>query len=144
MHFTLGLALALSQAITGGSLQSTGIVLQAMPQAQTVEEYVREYYADTPILADIAGCESKFRQYDKNGSVLHGEVVYQDIGLMQVNETYHKAVADKLGLDINTMQGNLAYAKYLYEKEGTTPWNSSKVCWGKSKNAQVVALNITK
>jgi len=141
MHFTLSLALALSASITGGSLQSTQAVLQAMPQSQTVEEYVREYYADTPILADIAACESHFRQYDKNGSVLHGEVVYEDIGLMQVNETYHQKTADKLGLDLTTMQGNLAYAKYLYEKEGTAPWNSSKPCWGKSKNVSVVAIN---
>lgn len=143
MHLTASFALALSAAF--GINQGAAVALPApMPQVQTVEEYVRDYYADEPILADIAQCESHMRQFDKSGSVLHGEVVFEDLGLMQVNETYHGKTADKLGLDLYTIQGNLAYARYLYDKEGTTPWNSSKPCWGKSKNyknAPTVAVN---
>jgi hypothetical protein len=117
------------------------VVLPApMPEVQTVEEYVREYYADTPVMADIASCESHFRQFDSTGSVLRGEVVHEDLGLMQVNETYHGATAKKLGLDLYSIQGNLAYAKYLYEEEGTEPWNSSWACWSKKGHASV-AIN---
>lgn len=145
MYLSIGLALAFSAILNGSSLQTANATaLASMPQSQTVNEYVHAYFADIPLLADIAGCESHFRQYDKNGSVLRGEVVREDVGLMQINETYHKDVADKLGLDLNTMQGNLAYGRYLYEKQGSTPWNSSKACWGKSKNIQAstaVAIN---
>jgi hypothetical protein len=145
MYLSFGLALAFSAILNGSTLQAANATaLTSMPQSQTVEEYVRAYFADEPLLADIAGCESHFRQYDKKGSVLRGESVREDVGLMQINETYHKDIADELGLDLNTMQGNLAYGRYLYEKQGSVPWNSSKACWGKSKNAQAstaVAMN---
>jgi hypothetical protein len=138
MHFTLGLVLATLTSLTGSSLPSTP-TFEAMPQALTVEQYVREYFIDTPVMADIASCESHFRQYDKSGSVLHGEQVYEDIGVMQINQTYHGKTSAQLGFDITTTQGNVAYAKYVYDKQGTTPWNSSKPCWGKSKNALELA-----
>ena len=143
MHLTLGLALAFSSILSGSSLQTANAVaIAAMPQSQTVEEYVRAYFVDEPLLADIAGCESHFRQYSKSGTVLRGEVVREDVGLMQINETYHKDIADKLGLDLNTMQGNMAYGRYLYDKQGPTPWNSSKACWGKTKAAQSAAAEL--
>lgn len=144
MNITATIALAFTAAFNTTPAQLPPLPAP-MPQVQTVEEYVRDYYADKPILADIAQCESHMRQFDKDGSVLHGEVVYQDLGLMQVNETYHGVTAKKLGLDLYTMQGNLAYARFLYDKEGSTPWNSSKPCWGKTKSAKaaaaVVAIN---
>lgn len=98
---------------------------------ETLSEYVHQYYADTPILADIAWCESRDRQWDANGNVFHGEVNHYDIGVMQINSLYHEDKADALGLDIYTLGGNLAYAKDLYDREGTQPWSSSEACWGK-------------
>jgi hypothetical protein len=97
----------------------------------TLENYVREYFRETPILAEVARCESTFRQMDqKTGEALRGKVNKSDIGLMQVNEYYHGEKASELGFDLETVNGNLDYAKYLYDKEGTTPWNASKKCWG--------------
>lgn len=137
MHFPASIALAISAVLSGGSLTtSEAIVVQPFMQAQTVEEYVREYFADVPVMAAVAKCESRFRQYDKNGSVLRGEAVREDVGVMQVNETYHKAVAQKLGLDLTVIQDNVAYARYLYDQKGTQPWNSSKACWGKTQVAK--------
>ncbi|HUD04206.1 MAG TPA: hypothetical protein VMR73_01805 [Candidatus Paceibacterota bacterium] len=95
----------------------------------TTEEYVRAYYKDTPVLAEIAGCESQFRQYDADGNVLIGVVNKGDIGIMQINKYYHADEAAKLGDDIYTTEGNLAYAKVLYQKFGTDPWSSSEKCW---------------
>ena len=95
----------------------------------TLEGYVRNYFIETPILADIAKCESEFRQFNTDGSVLRGRVNKSDVGLLQINEAYHEEKAVELGLDLETVDGNLAYAKYLYDKEGTTPWNASKKCW---------------
>jgi hypothetical protein len=102
----------------------------AVENPVTLEDYVRAYFKETPVLAEIARCESTFRQVDKDGQVLRGKVNKSDLGLMQVNEYYHGEKADDLGFDLTTVNGNLAYGKYLYDKEGTTPWNSSKKCWG--------------
>ncbi len=97
----------------------------------TLGAYVRAYYSDTPILADIAWCESRMRQYDKDGNLFRGIVVKEDVGVMQINTHYHGEKAKELNLDLSTLSGNLAYAKYLYEKEGTKPWISSSPCWAK-------------
>lgn len=97
----------------------------------TFEQYVREYFKDDPILAEIAMCESTFRQYGSDGSVLTGRVNKSDVGVMQINKYYHLERAEKFGFDLNTVDGNMAYAKKLYESEGTKPWKSSSKCWKK-------------
>ncbi|MDO8518237.1 MAG: hypothetical protein Q7S26_03035 [bacterium] len=137
MPFTVGLALALSAAF---NTQATEPALQTAPQAQTLKEYVVEYFADQPIMVDIAQCESHFRQFNKNGAVYRGTKNNQDVGVMQINEHYHLDTAKKMGIDIYTIPGNVAYARYLFEKEGTVPWASSEACWGKTQNAKVLAL----
>ena len=98
----------------------------------TTEEYVREYFEEIPILADIAWCESRYRQFTPGGDIFRGEVNKEDVGVMQINEHYHLKTAENLDLNLYTLDGNLAYAKYLYEKEGTAPWVHSKKCWGKN------------
>jgi len=97
-----------------------------------IRSYVRAAYADEPILVDIARCESAFRQYDADGNVLRGKANHEDIGVMQINEKYHGDQAKKLGLDIYTAEGNVAFAKYLYAKYGSDPWSSSEACWADS------------
>ena len=96
---------------------------------EAVEKYLREQYADTPILVKIARCESTFSQFDKNGEVVRGKVNRADVGVMQINEKYHSEKADKLGYNLHTIDGNIAYAKYLYEKYGAQPWRASSKCW---------------
>lgn len=111
-------------------IENVPIVNEAV-QPLTLEEYVREYFTETPILAEIAKCESDFRHIDRNGNVLRGEQTNEDVGVMQINEFYHEKRADKLGFDILALEDNLAYAKWLYTKEGLTPWYSSEKCWQK-------------
>ncbi len=113
--------------VEGGALDPSTIPL-------TIETRVRDYFKDTPLLIEIAYCESRFRQYGKNGEVLRGEVVPEDIGVMQINAYFHEKAALKLGLDIYSLEGNLAYAKWLYEKEGSQPWQPSAKCWSKYNN----------
>ena len=103
----------------------------------TLEDHVREYFADTPILAEIARCESTFKQIGTNGKIIRGKVNSSDIGIMQINEYYHKAKATSLGYDLYTLEGNLAYGQYLYDKEGSRPWNSSSKCWSKTINKEL-------
>jgi hypothetical protein len=102
--------------------------------------YVKSQYAADPILIDIARCESGFRQYDKEGNLVHGNVNKADIGVMQINEVYHLEKSIKLGYDIRTTEGNVAYARYLYESQGAAPWSASQKCWSPASNNQV-ALN---
>ena len=137
MSFTVGLTMAFS-AFFGVNTPDTQMAL-AMPTAQTVEEYVREYFADIPVMAEIAKCESQFRQFNKNGQVLQNPGSTA-VGVFQIMGSIHAELADeKLGLDIYSLQGNAAYARYLYDKQGTKPWEAdpaSKKCWGKSEAAQ--------
>lgn len=101
------------------------------------EKFVREYFGQTPILAEIAKCESSFRHYDKDGNVLRGKVNDDDVGVMQINKYYHEDDAVKLGYDIYTLEGNLEYAKVLYGKYGARPWVHSSKCWGQTLPSHV-------
>lgn len=92
-------------------------------------EYVKAFFEHEPVLARIAFCESALRHNDKDGSVLRGRVDSRDIGIMQINERYHGDTARNLGYDIYTLRGNLAYARYLFEKQGVKPWSASEACW---------------
>jgi len=142
MPFAASFALAVSLALNPAPASPVEMQwIGPMPAAQTVEQYVREYFAGAPIMAEVARCESRFKQFDNDGSIHRGVVNNKDLGVMQVNEYYHGKTADKLGLDLYSIQGNVAYAKYLYEKEGTRPWASSSPCWSKSKVAKELALN---
>jgi len=103
---------------------------------EVIEAKTRAYFRNTPILADVAKCESHFRQFDNDGSIHRGEVNHNDVGVMQINEKYHLDTALRLDIDIYSVEGNLAYAKYLYDKQGVAPWNSSGKCWRKAQIAQ--------
>ena len=118
--------LLLSSPLTANGISETTFTFGESP---TVEEYVRIYFRDIPVMTKVAECESRFRQFNKYGDILRGEENFQDVGVMQVNERYHLETADKLGHNLYTLDGNLAYARYLYKKEGTTPWQSSAICW---------------
>ncbi len=104
----------------------------SIPTPKELEKLAKAYFKNDPILVDIAKCESRFRQFDKNGNVLRGEKNKSDLGLMQINEYYHAKKALELGHNLNTTEGNMAYAKYLYDREGGQPWISSSKCWAKA------------
>lgn len=91
-----------------------------------------------PALIPVCACESTGRwngtptQYDKNGNVLHGKVNPNDIGMCQINmeaRNGHLAQTKKMGLDVYTEAGNIAYANYLYKMNGLKDWGWSKHCW---------------
>ncbi|MES2216543.1 MAG: hypothetical protein V4481_04590 [Patescibacteria group bacterium] len=103
---------------------------------KVTEAFLRKEFADTPILVEVARCESEFHQFDKDGKLVHGRVNKSDIGIMQINQYYHSETADSMKVDLKTVEGNVAYAKYLYSKFGTSPWNASKPCWGNADLAR--------
>ena len=104
---------------------------------KNVEMFLKDYFADIPLLAKIGACESRNRQYNSNGGVLRGEKNTYDRGVMQINILYHQETADKLGLDLNSIDGNVAFARHLYEKFGAKPWKSSSACWSKFASSEI-------
>lgn len=96
------------------------------------ESIVREYFKDIPVMIQVARCESTFRHSLSDGSVLKGRVDPADTGVMQINKRYHEKRAITLGLNLENIYDNLAYARFLYEKQGTQPWNASAPCWSQT------------
>jgi len=111
---------------------------QPITDTENIERFINDYFADIPVLADIARCESQYRQFNSNGDVLRGRKNSYDRGVMQINILYHADTAEKLGLDVHDLDDNVAYARYLYEKQGVKPWMSSSACWAKF-NQSVIA-----
>lgn len=102
-----------------------------------VEKKVREFFADIPVMVAVAKCESRFRHYDANGNVLKNRQGTSATGVLQIMASYHREAARDLGYDIDTLEGNLGYARHLYESNGTRDWEASRSCWGSS----IVAKN---
>jgi hypothetical protein len=98
-----------------------------------VEARVRAYFSDIPIMAEIARCESGFHMYDEYGNPLYGGTGGM-VGVFQEAAAIHNDTAKELGLNINTLEGNLAYARYLYENQGLAPWYASSKCWSPIKS----------
>ncbi len=105
---------------------------EAQADPNSVKALVIEYYKEDPILAEVAFCESTFTHYLEDGSVLRGKVDNRDVGVMQINTYYHGDTAERFGYDLETLEGNLGYAKNLYERQGLQPWSASSKCWSKS------------
>ncbi len=103
---------------------------------ESTEAIVRQYFADAPIMIQIARCESTFRHYLADGSVLRGRVDNADTGVMQINKRYHAHTAAAMNLDLENIYDNMAYARFLYETQGVQPWNASRPCWGNTLAAR--------
>lgn len=99
---------------------------------ENTEDIVREYFADIPVMIQVARCESTFRHTLADGSVLRGRVDNRDTGVMQINTGYHAETADRLGLDLENIYDNMAYARDLYERQGVQPWSASAPCWSRT------------
>lgn len=94
-----------------------------------LEDLVRKEFADTPVLIRISSCESHFRQYEDDGTIRRGRINSEDVGIFQINEHYHLEASKKIGIDIYTVSGQIAYTRLLYAKNGTRDWNWSRWCW---------------
>ena len=152
IELTTGIAFLVT-SLYGGTAQAATVPVSTSTQSHTeqatstdesrfmdskaVEAYVRSQSADQPILVDIARCESTFRQFDPTGNILRGVVNKGDVGVMQINEKYHADEAVRLGYNIYTVEGNVAFGRYLYNKYGSDPWSSSAPCWSEGSQIAV-------
>ncbi|MFN3692910.1 MAG: hypothetical protein ACK4SL_02275 [Candidatus Paceibacteria bacterium] len=105
------------------SVASTTASTTKLTPAET-EAKVRAAFADVPVMIEIAKCESKFRQFTDAGNVFYGGAGGGMVGIFQFYESIHKPMATALGYDLTTVDGNIAYAKHLYQQQGVTPWQS--------------------
>ena len=110
---------------------------QPITDPKNVERFINDYFADIPILAEIAKCESRYRQFNSSGAVLEGDRNRYDRGVMQINILYHGKTLERLELDVHDLDDNVQYARYLYEKEGAKPWMSSSACWAKFSQKEI-------
>ncbi len=118
------IAQATTHTAVMNSVASTTSTTTKIHNVAEVEKRVREYFSDIPVMIEIAKCESKFRQFTDSGSVLRGGGSMGMIGIYQFYEVVHKKAALTLGFDIDTVEGNLGYARHLYTQSGSTPWVS--------------------
>lgn len=110
---------------------------QPIADSKNIEKFINDYFADIPVLAQIAKCESRYRHLNSKGNVLRGEKDSRDTGVMQINLFYHAKALEKLGLDAHDLNDNVRYARYLYEKQGAKPWMSSSACWAKFSRNEI-------
>ena len=100
--------------------------MEAEVRELTVEEKIIKELGEEFI--GIAKCESGIRQFNEDGTVLTSRT--SDKGIFQINQVHWKK-AKELNLDIDTIDGNIAYAKLLKENNGTRDWHMSAHCWKK-------------
>lgn len=94
---------------------------------------------DAPEMIDIIRCESHFRHYNDDGSILENQAGSSAIGVAQILASKHPDpkvlkvynIRNDMDLtihdfDLTTVEGNLAYALVLYEVRGTQDWECSK------------------
>lgn len=106
-----------------------------------VERLVRENFSASPVMIEIARCESNFRHFADSGSVFRGGAGGGMVGVFQIFAAVHEDAADRLDFDIETLEGNIGYAKYLFERSGATPWQSCvPVLKEREKQLQLIDL----
>jgi len=117
--------------------QNTSDMFDLADHMTTTEKRIKREFKDAPIMAEIAYCESRFRQFSDHGVVLTGVVNNSDLGVFQINTYYHGNDAERLGYDLDTIDGNIGYGRHLFETQGVQPWVHSSPCWN-TENKYVV------
>ena len=104
----------------------------SFPYAQTLEELIFDVFAkegNSVAAKMVAICreETGLRHYNDDGTVFRGKDNLEDMGLCQVNATYHAGLARNLGFDPHdhTPADNVRWAYALYQRDGFDPWKKS-------------------
>jgi len=93
-----------------------------------IRDHVEDVFGNDHVMVDVARCESGFRQFYAGGGILIN-VESDAVGVYQLLDSWHNNIADNMGMDIYTVEGNVDYAKVLYEADGLKPWSPSSLCW---------------
>ncbi|MEX2515056.1 MAG: peptidoglycan-binding domain-containing protein [Candidatus Paceibacterota bacterium] len=140
-YITTGLVLVLIVTLPS-SAEAALNVLQ--PRGETdfstgdnsgIRDHVEDVFGNNHVMVDVAHCESGFRQYYSGGGVLINPES-DAVGVFQLLDSWHADVAADMGMDIYTVEGNVSYAKTLYEVDGLKPWSPSSLCWDDGRLAE--------
>jgi hypothetical protein len=101
-----------------------------------VKRMVQDEFSDAPAMIRVAACESRYRQFKDDGSLLYNLQGSSAVGVFQIMESIHYDNAVELGYDIHSVEGNIGYARHLYDTDGIGHWNASRHCWQTNKIAQ--------
>jgi hypothetical protein len=134
--------IALFSNVASGHASATSSAAINIHDRAAVEAAVVAAFSDVPDMVSIAECESNFRQFTDAGSVFRGGADGEMVGVFQFYEKVHDLPAAKLGFDIETLEGNIAYAQYIYKESGTSPW-ASCVPTPAAPTQDVTAVKIT-
>lgn len=106
-----------------------------------LQQFVTEYFIkyDAAEMIPIIECESHFRHFDEDGTVLKNQQGSSAIGIAQILSSVHpdQQVISKYNrrnltnftvgdFDISSLSGNISYALVLYKTRGTRDWECSK------------------
>ena len=122
---TIGQPLTLSNQIQSST--STRVTMKILTTAKRMNLETSQALE----LVDVALCESNFHQDwpHPNIATSTGEVMSTDYGVFQINDHYHGARFDKLGLDYkNSEDDNITAGILLYQQFGSKPWSASRRC----------------
>lgn len=115
------------------SLAFTTTTYASVDPNERVEQAVREYFRDIPVMIRIAKCESGFKHFDPdepNGLNNNPSPKSSAAGVFQILLKTHGPKARGMGLDIKTVKGQFGFARYLFRRSGTKDWTPSRKCWG--------------
>lgn len=91
-----------------------------------------KYNVSSSTVRAVAKCESQMYgdvvNHNRNAD---GTIWSTDKGYLQINNYYHEARMNQLGLDWNNEWDSLEYGFMLMAEQGLTPWNASRKCWSK-------------
>ena len=126
------------------ALFAVTVVFPARYIVQAQNTPTTDEFAGYALLKHITSCESwgdpnkEPREFLPDGSVLRGYPNPDDIGLAQINVPTWGKIAQQLGFNLYTYQGNLDMAKWIFDHYGSAPWKYSEGCWGKYANESTV------
>jgi hypothetical protein len=130
----------------GGAMYAVYVVGVQQAEIQYVRgetvEVVKEVVVekDPDVFTRIADCESgdgtkgSGKQFTAKGNLVINTNTNgtSDVGKWQINLSADKvSEMAKLGINPFTEEGNYAYAKVLFNRNGTSDWNASQKCWRK-------------
>jgi hypothetical protein len=104
------------------ALSAAGAAHAAEDKNMGIEAMVAAAFAEDPAMVAVAKCESGYRQFAPDGTVLRGGPGGRYVGVFQIDEPIHAAKAAAAGHDILTVTGNIGYAKELFAANGIAPW----------------------
>lgn len=114
------------------ALETDGRYIESPQEKEkTLQDLVAEEFGYGSIMWWVCKCESNFRQFEKDGTVLKSYYGTNDVGLFQIHVPVWGKEAEKLGYDIYSPEGNIKMARHILNTQGINAWLPSKPCWSK-------------